>query len=169
LAEAVAAGVVAAGVVAAGVVAAGVVAAGVVAAGVVVVGETVGFAEAVAAGVVAAGADGVTVGAGVSTGPAPALQVTPFRVNVLGAGFAVPVRDPEKPSCAEPPWARAPFHDALVAVTAAPDWVATAPHACVTRCPWSKDQVSCQLVTAAPWFVTLRSAMKPPFHWLVTV
>jgi hypothetical protein len=110
--------------------------------GVVVVGATVGFADTVAAGVVTAGVvaagvvspgvDVVAVGTGVSTGPAPALQVTPFRMNLPGTGFAVPVRDPEKPSCAEPPWARAPFHDALVAVTDAPDWVATAPQAWVT-------------------------------------
>jgi hypothetical protein len=50
------------------------------------------------------------------------LQVTPFRVNVVGFVF-VPLKAKLAPICADPPVASDPFHVALVTVTFAPDCV----------------------------------------------
>jgi hypothetical protein len=83
---------------------------------------------------------------------------------IVGTGLTE-LEAPMKPRLDDAPGASAPFQASLVAVTAAPDWVAFPPQAWVTVWPLPKVQDTVQpVVDDVPEFVTFTSPWKPPGH-----
>jgi len=132
---------------------------------VVVVVVVTGFVVVVVTGtvvvvVVVTGFVVVVVVVVVVTGVPP--QVVPLIENDVGAG-SLPLQLPLKPMLVEPPFAMAPFHAMLVAVTFWPLWVQFADQPCVTfwfALPNANPKL--QLDQASPRFLMVRFALMPP-------
>jgi hypothetical protein len=90
-------------------------------------------------------------------------------VQVTAGTTGEPVEVPMNPNVVPAPAARAPFHAALVAVTAAPLVVRSAPQNWVTACPDGLVHPTRQPVIAAAPAVILTSPWKPPGQEPVTV
>jgi hypothetical protein len=80
----------------------------------------------------------------------------------------VPVIEARNPTSIVVPVAKLPLKLALLTVTSAPDCVATPFHNWVIAWPDGNDQVSVQLVSGGPLFVSCISPWKPTFHWFTT-
>ena len=114
-----------------------------VAVGVVAMGVGVGVVVGLAVGVVP------TVGVGVTLPP----QELPFNAKSVGV-LLLPLKVPWKPNCNDPPAATAALYASFSAVTAVPLCVTWAFHAEVICWLPEKVQVTVQLLSAAPLFVT---------------
>ena len=106
--------------------------------------------------------DGLAEGVGLPLADAP-LQVVPLSVNAAGTGL-LPVQEPLKPSCTEPPAGSEAFQFRLATVTFEPLCVQVPFQPWVTLCPAPKEKPSVQPLIADALLTMVMLAPKPPGH-----
>ncbi len=103
----------------------------------------------------------VTVAGPLETGTP--VQLVPLSAKSVGTGL-LPVQEPLKPTCTEPPVAIEAFQLRFVTVTFAPLWVQVPFQPWVTVCPAAKEKPSVQPLIADELLTMLMLAPKPPGH-----